>query len=152
MTCAPNFQTTLNVSVELLFPTITKYVNTRSCLIFSTYHVCHFETPLVWERPAGDDISADCNLNKKSSLVYSPWSAALHARVHPARCDSVSGNTNIVERFLSPGCECRAGQIFSHTFFRNNRGKKTITREKQIAVNCSLTHNDQNFCSISHIH
>lgn len=114
MTRAPNFHTTLSC----FFPTTSKYVNTRSCLfIFSTYHVCHFETALVWERPAWYDISADCSLNKKSALVYSPWSAALHARVQPARCDSVSGNTNIVEKFLSPGCECRAGQIFSLTSF-----------------------------------
>lgn len=78
--------------------------------------------------------------------MYSPWSEALHARVHPARRQSVNGNTNIVEMFLSPGCECGAGQIFSLTpFSEMKEGEKTINYKQEIAINYSLTHNDQNF-------
>lgn len=71
--------------------------------VFSS-DLCHLETLFVRELPAWYDISADCSLNIKSSPCVLSVERSVACQGAPSTCrDAVSGNTNIVERFLSPG-------------------------------------------------
>lgn len=65
--------------------------------------LCQLENVLVGELPAWYDISADCSLNIKSSPCVLSVERSVACQGAPSTCrDAVSGNTNIVEKFLSP--------------------------------------------------